>query len=343
METALPITAATQQLLMGRSMQRAEARAVLAGIFSGETSPAQVASFLTALRMKGESPEEVAGMAEAMRDHAVAVPGEWPDLLDTCGTGGDRSGTFNISTTVAFVAASQGLKVAKHGNRSASSQCGSADVLEALGAHIELSPEHAARLLDQEDLTFLFAPRYHPAMRHVGPIRKELGFPTVFNLLGPLCNPLRPHRQVLGVYKPELVDLMAGALQALGVRRALVVHGHGGLDELSLAGPSQVAEIREDGTLHRYLADPTAYGLAPAPIQALVGGDAPTNAAIIRGILAGEIRDARRAAVVWNAAAALLVGGVATDLAEGVAIASRALDSGAAMRKLEAFTAATRA
>lgn len=341
MESA-PITPATHQLLMGHAMERATARAVVMQIFAGEASPVQVASFLTALRMKGESAEEIAGMAEGMRAHAVPVPGEWADLLDTCGTGGDRSGTFNISTTVAFVAASHGLKIAKHGNRSASSLCGSADVLEALGADIELAPERAAQLLERHDVTFLFAPRYHPAMRHVAQIRRELGFPTVFNLLGPLCNPLKPHRQVLGVYKPELVDLMALALKALGVRRALVVHGHGGLDELSLAGASQVAEVHPDGTLRRYLADPAAHGLALAPIQALAGGDAATNAAIIRGILAGDIRDARRDAVVWNSAAALFVGGVAADLDEGVKLAAQALDSGAARRKLEAFTAATR-
>ncbi|HEY9856334.1 MAG TPA: anthranilate phosphoribosyltransferase [Stenomitos sp.] len=337
-----PITTATHQLLLGRTMERAQARTVVSDIFSGQTTPVQVASFLTALRMKGESAEEIAGMAEGMRDHAVPLPGEWSDLLDTCGTGGDRSGTFNISTTVAFVAASHGLKVAKHGNRSASSQCGSADVLEALGVQIELSPEQAAQLLEAHDVTFLFAPRYHPAMRHVGPVRRELGFPTVFNLLGPLCNPLKPHRQVLGVYKPELVDLMAGALQALGIRRALVVHGHGGLDELSLAGPSQVAEVLPDGTLRRYQADPTQYGLTPAPIAALVGGDAVTNAEIIRGVLSGEIRDARREAVVWNAAAALWIGGVASDLSEGVRLASETLDNGSALRKLESFAAATR-
>lgn len=337
------ITAATQQLLMGHAMERAVAQAVLREIFSGETTPVQVASFLTALRMKGESAEEIAGMADGMRALAVEVPGDWTDLLDTCGTGGDRSGTFNISTTVAFVAASHGLKVAKHGNRSASSQCGSADVLEALGVNIELSPEQAAQLLEAHDVTFLFAPRYHPAMRHVGPIRRELGFPTVFNLLGPLCNPLKPHRQVLGVYKPELVDLMAGALKALGVQRALVVHGHGGLDELSLAGPSSIAEVQPDGTIRRFQADPAAYGLPLAPIAALAGGDAATNAAIIRGILQGEIRDARRDAVVWNAAAALWVGGVASDLEDGIRLASQALDSQAAMRKLAAFSAATHA
>lgn len=338
-----PITTATHQLLLGRSMARSEARAVVSDIFSGLATPVQVASFLTALRMKGESAEEIAGMAEGMRAHAVPLPGEWPDLLDTCGTGGDRSGSFNISTTVAFVAACHGLKVAKHGNRSASSQCGSADVLEALGVRIELAPEEAADLLAAHDVTFLFAPRYHPAMRHVAPVRRELGFPTVFNLLGPLCNPLKPHRQVLGVYKPELVDLMAGALQALGVRRALVVHGHGGLDELSLAGPSQVAEVLPDGSIRRYQVDPARHGLAPAPLHALAGGDAATNAGIIRGILAGELRDARRDAVVWNAAAALWVGGAASDLADGIRLAARALDSGAARRKLESFAAATRA
>lgn len=337
-----PLTTATQQLLTGQPMERSLARAVVTQIFSGEASPVQVASFLTALRMKGESAPEIAGMAEGMRAHAVPVPGTWADLLDTCGTGGDRSGTFNLSTTVAFVAASLGLKIAKHGNRSASSLCGSADVLEALGADIALSPERAARLLDAHDLTFLFAPTYHPAMRHVAQIRRELGFPTVFNLLGPLCNPLRPQRQVLGVYKPELVDLMALALKALGVRRALVVHGHGGLDELSLSGPSQVAELLADGTLRRYLLDPAAYGLTLAPNQALAGGDAATNAALIRGILAGEIRGPRREAVIWNSAAALMVGGVAADLEEGIRLAARALDSGAALRKLESFTAATR-
>lgn len=337
-----PLTTATQQVLTGHAMDRALARAVVTQIFAGEASPVQVASFLTALRMKGESATEIAGMAEGMRAHALTVPGDWADLLDTCGTGGDRSGTFNLSTTVAFVAASLGLKIAKHGNRSASSQCGSADVLEALGADIALAPERAAQLLDAHDLTFLFAPTYHPAMRHVAQIRRELGFPTVFNLLGPLCNPLRPQRQVLGVYKPELVDLMALALKALGVQRALVVHGHGGLDELSLSGPSQVAELLADGTLRRYLADPAAYGLTLAPNQALSGGDAGTNAALIRGILACEIRGPRREAVIWNSAAALMVGGVAADLEEGIRLAARALDSGAALRKLESFIAATR-
>lgn len=332
---------ATRALVAGRSLERAEARAAMAAIL--EPAPAvQVASFLTALAMKGETPDEIAGLAEAMRDRAVGLPGDWGDLLDTCGTGGDRAGTFNISTTVAFVASSCGLKVAKHGGRSASSKCGSADVLEALGIDVELSPEKAAACLEQHGITFLFAPRYHPAMKHVAPVRRELGFPTAFNLLGPLSNPVRPSHQVLGVYRLADVPLMARALRELGTRRALVVHGHGGLDELSLEGPSEVAELRADGTLRTFKLAPADAGLAPAPLSALAGGDASTNAALIRSVLSGEDRTARRDVVLWNAAAALWLGGVARDMAEGVAVAAEAIDAGKAYAKLEAFSRATR-
>lgn len=336
------IQEATRALLSGRSLERAEARGAMEAIFA-PAAPVQVASFLTALTMKGETPEEIAGLAEAMRAHAVAVPGHWPELLDTCGTGGDRSGTFNISTTVAFIAASCGLKVAKHGNRSASSQCGSADVLEALGVNVDLSPEQAAACLDALGITFLFAPRYHPAMKHVAPVRRELGFPTAFNLLGPLCNPLRPSHQVLGVFRHAHVPLMARALRELGTRHALVVHGHGGLDELSLEGPSEVAELLPDGAIRTFQLDPRDAGLAPAPLSALAGGDAPTNARLIRSILAGERKDACRDVVLWNAAAALWIGGAALDMREGVARAAEAIDTGAAIEKLEAFGRATRA
>lgn len=332
---------ATRALLSGRSLERAEARGAMEAIFA-PALPVQVASFLTALTMKGETPDEIAGLAEAMRARAVPVPGAWPELIDTCGTGGDRTGTFNISTTVAFIAAACGLKVAKHGNRSASSQCGSADVLEALGANVELSPEQAARCLEAHGITFLFAPCFHPAMKHVAPVRRELGFPTAFNLLGPLCNPLRPSHQVLGVFRHAHVPLMARALRELGTRRALVVHGHGGLDELSLEGPSEVAELHPDGSIRTFQLDPRDAGLAPAPLAALAGGDAPTNARLIRGILSGERRDACRDVVLWNAAAALWIGGAARDMRAGVTLAAEAIDTGAARAKLDAFGRATR-
>ncbi|MBO9542473.1 anthranilate phosphoribosyltransferase [bacterium] len=335
------IQEATRALLSGRSLERSEARGAMEAIFA-PAAPVQVASFLTALTMKGETPDEIAGLAEAMRAHAVPVPGSWPELLDTCGTGGDRSGTFNISTTVAFIAASCGLKVAKHGNRSASSLCGSADVLEALGVHVDLEPEHAAECLEQHGITFLFAPRYHPAMKHVAPLRRELGFPTAFNLLGPLCNPLRPSHQVLGVFRHAHVPLMARTLRELGTRRALVVHGHGGLDELSLEGPSEVAELKPDGTIRTFQLDPRDAGLQAAPLAALAGGDAPTNARLIRGVLSGEDRGPCRDVVLWNAAAALWIGGAAHDMIAGVALAAEAIDSGAASAKLEAFGRATR-
>ncbi|HEY9900210.1 MAG TPA: anthranilate phosphoribosyltransferase [Pantanalinema sp.] len=332
---------ATRALVAGRSLERAEARGAMEAILA-PAPPVQVASFLTALTMKGETPDEIAGLAEAMRGQAVQVPGSWGDLLDTCGTGGDRAGTFNISTTAAFIAAACGLKVAKHGGRSASSKCGSADVLEALGIDVELSPEAAASCLETHGITFLFAPRYHPAMKHVAPVRRELGFPTAFNLLGPLCNPLRPTHQVLGVFRHAHVPLMARALRELGTRRALVVHGRGGLDELSLEGPSEVAELKADGTIRTFQLDPSDAGLAPAPLSALAGGDAPTNANLIRAVLSGEDRGPCRDVVLWNAAAALWLGGAADDMRAGVALAAETVDSGAAIAKLEAFGRATR-
>ncbi|MNK45613.1 Anthranilate phosphoribosyltransferase 2 [compost metagenome] len=320
------------QLMEGQSLTRLDAAALMDRVFAGEATPAQVAAVLTALKLKGETPEEVAGFADAMRAHALAFPlvGEG---IDTCGTGGDRAGTFNLSTTVAFLAAGAGLKVAKHGGRSASSKTGGADVLEALGVDIEMSPDTAARCLDRHGVTFLFAPRYHPAMRHVAPVRRELGIPTVFNVLGPLCNPSKPLRQVLGVYRPELVDLVSQALLELGSTHAMVVHGLSGLDELTLDGPTLVAELK-DGGIRRYEVHPRDVGLAEAPISALAGGDALSNARIIQDLLSGIERGPRRDAALLNAAAALQVGGLAATLQEGVALARESLDSGRALDKL---------
>lgn len=334
------ISQALHQLLEGQALDRAQASAIMNRVFTGEASPTQLAALLTALRMKGETPDEVAGFADAMRTHAVPFPAQG-DWIDTCGTGGDRAGTFNLSTTVAFIAAGAGLKVAKHGNRSASSKTGGADVLEALGVDLEMSPETAARCLDQVGVTFLFAPRYHPAMRHVAPVRRELGVPTVFNLLGPLCNPARPRRQVLGVYRPELVDLMIHALHGLGATHAMVVHGLSGLDELTLDGPSLVAELKE-GTIRRYQIQPSDVGLSDAPISALAGGDAQENARILQRLLSGEEKGARRDASLLNAGAVLVVGGKASTLQEGVDLAREALDAGRAHQKLNQLIHASR-
>jgi anthranilate phosphoribosyltransferase len=321
------------QLMEGQSLTRVEAAALMNRVFSGEATPAQVAAVLTALKLKGETPEEVAGFADAMRAHAVAFPtvGEG---IDTCGTGGDRAGTFNLSTTVSFVAAGAGLKVAKHGGRSASSKTGGADVLEALGVDIEMSPETAARCLDRVGMTFLFAQRYHPAMRHVAPVRRELGIPTVFNVLGPLCNPSKPLRQVLGVYRPELVGLVSQALQELGATHAMVVHGLSGLDELTLDGPTLIAEL-QDGQIRRYEVHPRDVGLREAPISALAGGDAAENVRILMDVLSGAENGPKRDAVLLNAAAVLQVGGLASDLREGVELARESLDSGRALSKVD--------
>lgn len=334
------IVSTLQSLREGQHLTRAEAAALMDRLFSGEAPHEQVAAVLMALNQKGETPEEVAGFADAMRAHAVAFPLEGLGI-DTCGTGGDRAGTFNLSTTVAFVAAGAGLKVAKHGGRSASSKTGGADVLEALGVDIEMSPETAARCLDRVGMTFLFAPRYHPAMRHVAPVRRELGVPTVFNVLGPLCNPSKPKRQVLGVYRAALVDLVSQALQELEATHAMVVHGLSGLDELTLDGPSAVAELR-DGRIHRYQAHPADVGLPEAPIAALAGGDAASNARLIRAILDGSLQGAPRDAVLLNAAAALMVGGLASTFEEGTARAREAIDSGRASAIVDRLVAESR-
>ena len=327
------------RLVDGFDLSRAEAHQAMRGIMGGEATPAQIAGFLVALRVKGETVEEIAGFAEAMRSVANRMELPAQALVDTCGTGGDGAGTFNISTAAALVAAASGVPVAKHGNRSVSSACGSADVLEALGVTLVSSPAALARSLQSAGLAFLFAPVQHPAMKHaIGP-RRELALRTVFNLLGPLTNPAGARRQVLGVYSEDLVQPMAEVLGRLGARRALVVHGAGGIDEISVLGPTRVAEW--DGSCVRtYEIDPQELGIPLAELVDLAGGSPHENAATITAILDGE-EGPRRDIVVLNAAAAIVVGGRAPALATAIPIARQAIDSGAARQTLAALVEVT--
>ncbi len=336
------ITAALNQLLAGQSLSMEQAEGVMAQVMAGEATPAQIAGFLIALRAKGETVEEITGCARAMRQAAVRVTPRHSNLVDTCGTGGDRAGTFNISTTAAFVAAGAGLHVAKHGNRSVSSQSGSADVLAALGVSLDLTPEQVAQCIDEVGIGFLFAPKLHPAMKYaIGP-RRELGVRTIFNILGPLTNPAGAQAQVLGVYDPALTEALANVLRALGSRAAYVVHGAGGLDELTTTGPNRISVFGVapgNGAVVTQMLDPRDLGFERAAPADLRGGDPATNAAITRAILDGTERGPKRDVTLLNAAAALHVGGLATDLADGVRKATESLDSGAALGKLEALIA----
>jgi anthranilate phosphoribosyltransferase len=319
----------------GRSLSEEEAAAVMEEIMSGEATPAQLAAFLIGLRVKGETVEEIAGMARVMRDKALHVPIEGSSLLDTCGTGGDGKGTFNVSTAAAFVAAGAGATVAKHGNRAMTSACGSADVLEALGAKIDLGPEQVAHCLREVGFGFMFAQTFHPAMRFAAGPRREIGVRTVFNILGPLTNPAGAQAQVLGVADAAIGEKMIQALGRLGSRHALVVHGEDGLDEMSLAGPTLVHELK-DGKVKSYSVTPEEVGLTRAKGQAVKGGSPEENAAVMRAVLGGEggpLRDI----VLLNSAAALVAADIAPIIAEGVAVAARTIDSGAAGQKLERF------
>lgn len=328
------------QLLEGESLSAEQAEEVMDEIMTGSATPAQIAGFLVALRVKGETVDEITGCARAMRRAAVSVRPTRTDIVDTCGTGGDRAGTFNISTTTAFVVAGAGLGVAKHGNRSVSSQSGSADVLEAMGVNLEMTPEQVAQTIDEIGIGFLFAPKFHPAMRYaIGP-RRELGVRTVFNILGPLTNPAGAAAQLLGVYDASLTELLARVLQQLGCRAAYVVHGFGPLDELTTTGPNQVSYFGiapANGRVLTEALDPRELGFAPAQPDDLRGGDPDENARILRGVLVGEDRGPRRDVVLLNAAAALVAGGAAADLREGIARAAESIDSGAALRALEAL------
>src|SRR3954468_19746104 len=325
----------------GSHLTRAQAAQAMDAMLDGGVPIAQMAALLVALRMKGETPDEIAGAAQALRSRATRVEVSPERLIDTCGTGGDSSHTFNISTAAAFVAAGGGARGAKHGNRAVSSRCGSADVLAALGVEVELSPDAVAECIDECGIGFLFAPRHHAAMRHVAPVRKELGLRTLFNLLGPLANPAGARRQLLGVYAPQLVPVLAKTLAELGCDRAFVVHGHGGVDEISTAGPTLVCEVRGTAVRQFELA-PEDAGVARAPLEGLRGGDAQENAAMLRGVLRGEA-GARRISVVLNAGAALAAAGVCESIAEGVRLAERAIDSGAAEDRLDSLVKTSQA
>jgi anthranilate phosphoribosyltransferase len=301
-------------------------------ILAGDASPAQIGALAVALRMKGETPHEVAGMAEALRHRVAPIRTRRAPLVDTCGTGGDSAGTFNISTTAAILAASCGVAVAKHGNRGVTSRTGSADVLETLGVRIDLTPETAARSLDLLGITFLFAPNYHAALRHAAAPRREIGVRTVFNILGPLTNPAGATRQLLGVFSDTLVRPVAEVLNELGSEHAWVVHGADGLDELTVYAPTHVAELK-GGVIREFTVDPAALGLAATDRSSIAGGEPMFNASRIRSIFDGEPGPARDI-VVLNTAAALIVAGKATDLGEGIAAARTALDGGAAKAKL---------
>ena len=332
---------ALAKLLDGIDLTRDEAREVMDTIMSGAATPAQIGGFLVALRLKGETSDEIAGSAEAMRAHAIGVKPKREDLVDTAGTGGDGGKPFNISTAAALVAAAAGAGVAKHGNRSVSSASGSADVLEALGFSLELAPERIAQSIDELGFGFMFAPTHHPAMKHAGPVRRELAARTVFNVLGPLTNPAGARAQVVGVYSAHLVPVIADVLAQLGARRAFVVHGAGGIDELSPAGPNLVAEVVEGDVRQREI-DPAELGVERCAPEELRGGDAEENARSIREVFAGA-KGGRRSAILLNAAGAIAAGGHATDLREGLAIATNAIDSGAAGERLEQLVAFSRA
>ena len=338
-----------------QSLSREEARGVMSEVLAGGCTDAQIAALLVGLHMKGETVEEIVGFAEAIRQAAAPLPirrnstldvsgTERDALVDTCGTGGDASGTFNISTATALVVAGAGVRVAKHANRSVTSQCGSADVMEALGVNIDLPPARLAACLDEIGIAFLFAPAMHSAMKYVQPARRELRLRTVFNLLGPLTNPARASAQVVGVYSAELVETLAEALSMLGLHRALVVHGNDGLDEITVTTSTRVAEVRE-GTVRSYEVTPEEFGFKRARIEEISGGDAAANAAIIRELLGGK-RSARRDIVLLNAAAALVAAGRANHLSEVLPLAAKSIDSGGAAGKLDAlvrFTSAHRA
>ncbi len=332
------IKEAITKIVMKEDLTYDEAYTVMNEIMSGETTPTQNAAFLAALSTKSSKAEtivEIAGCAAAMRDHATRVDVGDREACEIVGTGGDGAHSFNISTTAALVAAAGGMKIAKHGNRAASSKCGTADCLEALGVNIDQSPELCLRLLDEVGICFFFAQSYHKSMKYVGSIRRELGFRTVFNILGPLTNPASPKLQLLGVYDEYLVDVLAEVLINLGVRRGMVVYGQDRLDEISLSAPTSVCEFR-DGWFRSYKIAPEDFGLARCEKSALVGGTPAENAAITRAILAGE-RGPRRDAVLMNAGAALSIGGVANTIADGIKLAADIIDSGRAARTLDAF------
>ena len=326
------IREAIEALVSGNSLSIPEATAVMGEIMDGEATPAQLGAFLAALRAKGETPKEIAGLAAVMREKALRVQVDGP-LVDTAGTGGDGKASFNISTAAAFVAAAAGLKVAKHGNRAASGSCGSADVLEALGVKIDLGPEGVKRCIEEIGIGFMFAPAFHPAMRHAAPVRRELGIRTVFNILGPLTNPAGAEFQLLGVADAGLGEKMAEVLKLLGSKHSLVVNGEDGLDELTLGAKTRIWELH-DGTTRSYTVSPQELGLPRVALEDIKGGSAEENAAILRRLFQGE-KSPMRDVVLLNGAAVLLVGGKAQDLKQGIEVARDAIDSGEALKRVD--------
>jgi anthranilate phosphoribosyltransferase len=339
------IVEAISRLVEGESLSRSEAAAVMEDIMEDRATPAQFGAFVTALRLKGETPQEIAGMAEVMRRKALRVPTDLP-VVDTCGTGGDGSGTFNVSTAAAFVVAAAGHPVAKHGNRGMTSKCGSADVLEALGASITLGPEAVARCIEEAGFGFMFAQSYHPAMKFAAPLRREIGIRTVFNILGPLSNPAGARRQVLGAPSQAAQARLAEALGLLGSERALVVHGSDGMDEVSVTGPSYVLDV-QGGAVTEAVIHPEQFGISTAPAEALRGGTAAENAEIVRSVLGGQNGSpeaaARRDIVALNAGAALVAAGGAPDLKAGVSRALDILKSGEALTRLDHYVKTSQA
>ena len=319
-------------LACGQSLSVDQASQVMTEIMNGEVTPAQFGSFVTALRLKGETVDEIIGLARTMRAKATHVTVAEP-VVDTCGTGGDNASTFNISTTAAFVAAGAGVRIAKHGNRAMSSQCGSADVLEALGVRIDLTAKQVQRCLQEVGMGFMFAQTFHPAMKHAAAPRREIGIRTAFNIIGPLTNPAGAEAQVLGVADESLVEKLALVLQGLGCRHAMVVHGEDGLDEITLTGRTQVCELR-DNSVSSYYVSPEDFGLPRGSLDSLGGGTVDENAALLRTILAGA-PGPQRDVVLMNAAAALVVGNEARDLRHGIDLAGKAIDSGQALAKLD--------
>lgn len=328
------------KLLHQETLTEEESAGAMAEIMEGAATPAQVAGFVVALRAKGETTDEIVGLVKTMRAYGEKVPLPLHyEVLDTCGTGGDRSGTFNVSTAAALVCAGAGVKVAKHGNRAASSRCGSADVLEALGVKLDLTPDHVAACIERAGIGFCFAPVFHPAMRHAGATRRELGIPTVFNFLGPLTNPAGATRQALGVSDPKMLPKMVDTLGRLGSKHVVAFHGHQGLDELATSGPSHVLELK-DGATSEWTIDPAGLGLAPAPLEAIAGGDAAQNARAIREVVAGEAGP-KRDVVVLNAAAGLIAAGRVEEMRSGMDMAEQAIDSGGAARVLDLLISAS--
>jgi anthranilate phosphoribosyltransferase len=340
----MKITEGISKVVEGRHLDRSEAESLMNEIMNGRATDAQIASFLTALRMKCETVEELIGFAKVIRAKASPIRPRFPEeetgsgrevkvIVDTCGTGGDASGTFNISTAAAFVVAGAGVRVAKHGNRSVSSMCGSADVIEALGVSIDLTADDIARCIEETGIGFLYAPFLHDAMRYVVHTRREMKIRTVFNLLGPICNPAQANAQVLGVYNEELTETMAQVLCELGTDRAFVVHGSDGLDEITISGESKISEVR-DGEIRTYYVTPEDFGIERAPIDEILGGDAGRNADIIHDILSG-VNGTTKDVVLLNAAAGLVAGGKADNMQEGIELARESIRSGNAMACLQ--------